>query len=201
MAFLIQEETANQTSFSVEHLRNITDFYEVLSYLNTTLGKVKAKGSSRRIWLIDNSKIIKVAKTIPDSEQNRNEVKHSKCLGSKFAPVIFDYDEVNYFWIIEERLKRIGETEMINYFSKKFNHPFKNYFEIVALFAYVNDEASADKHPFIHNLFPKLIQTNEWFKTIVDELRTCHVETWDFHDENWGIRPSTGEIVLLDLGF
>jgi hypothetical protein len=42
---------------------------------------------------------------------------------------------------------------------------------------------------------------SKWYAGLIRALRNCQVHAEDFHYKNWGIRPSTGELVLLDLGF
>jgi NAD kinase len=42
---------------------------------------------------------------------------------------------------------------------------------------------------------------NKWYAGLIAGLRKCQVQADDFHHKNWGIRPTTGDLVLLDLGF
>lgn len=42
---------------------------------------------------------------------------------------------------------------------------------------------------------------SKWYQILVKRLRECQVSTFDLTANNWGIRPATGQLVILDLGF
>jgi hypothetical protein len=200
--WLLQENTGE---FSTDKLKTLKTLEQIKQYIIATLGSEKTSGSFRSIWFVDDSKIIKVVDHEKSAKQNRKEVQHAECLGTKFAPKIYEYDELNYFWVIEERLEVFYGDELYEKLEKILGYRFSDWQELKNFFAYaVADTYHNDSDEQLREfeyLKTKLIARNQWFRTLVSELQGCEVGSRDFHDENWGMRPATGEVVLLDLGF
>lgn len=207
-SFLCEEEqlipSKSTEEFSIEKLKGFQTSNQVRAYLNNVLGQAGASGMFRAIWIVNETQIIKVMKHSNDTLQNEKEVLNAQCLGERFAPKIVDYHP-QYLWILEERLAPQKIEALFDAFEKLLNHRFKTWKELKEFFHYSTDTERYDdyeyKYPHFKNLYSRLISENEWFMTLMNHLEKCNVGASDFHDENWGIRPSTGEIVLLDLGF
>lgn len=186
------KEEFNPISFSLDDVKKLKNNEEILEYCWNTLGKPLGKGSGRMVWAIDNEQIIKVARYQP-SKQNEKEFENSLCLGKQFAVEVLDYDIQGFKWLIEEKVKGFeNEKTFAEYMNKILGTSSLDMFDIADIFA--------DSY-HTRNIRKELIQNNDWFRSIIKALNHCIVATYDFHDENWGIRPSTGELVLLDLGF
>lgn len=194
MKFLLHEEAQFASmAFDLQKLKSMEDFDEIKIYVVENL-KELASGAARRTYIIDDKTILKLAKSPGWNYQNKNEVQHATCLGKSHAPIIFDYDSKNYYWIIEERLQPISDKELFNKLESLIHYRFRSWMNLKNFFATISIQ---DYDP----LFAELYEGSEWLRKLVDELQKCEVSTNDFHDENWGVRPETGELVLLDLGF
>jgi hypothetical protein len=194
MKFLLREEAQlTSKAFDLQKFKSLEDYHEIVSYVKENLEEL-ASGAARRTYIIDDKTILKLVRGAGWNYQNKNEVQHATCLGKSHAPIIFDYDSKNYYWIIEERLQPISDKELFNKLESLIHHRFKDWFDLKSFFATINIQ---NYDP----LFAELYEGSEWLRKLVDELQKCEVSTQDFHDENWGVRPETGELVLLDLGF
>lgn len=195
----LREEQEGPTKFSAEYAKTLNTRPAIADYLHKTLGQPVANGMFRRIWEIDDDTIIKFG----DSEQNGNEYEHSKCLGPRFAVKVLDHHP-QFHWIIEEHLMVLGTRELLTRLSKLVGKELGSSREIMNFFS-----ASAKSMqnglkfaaPEWKTEFETLYSKNEWFHNLMDGLKNCDVIAEDFHDENWGLRLETGELVLLDLGF
>jgi hypothetical protein len=61
------------------------------------------------------------------------------------------------------------------------------------------------KEDFVFDKLFKATQTwlksSFWYRGLIANLQGCRVGSDDFGTNNWGVRSSTGELVLIDLGF
>lgn len=206
-SFLCEEEQSviqPEKGLSFEKLKTFQTTNQVQAYLNSILGQAAASGSFRSIWIVNETQIIKTMKYSNHTEQNEKEVLNAQCLGERFAPKIFDYHP-QYFWILEERLAPQKTSALFDAFENLLHYRFKTWEELKIFFHYSTDVERygdyEDEFTHFRSLYDRLIAENEWFITLMNHLEKCDVNASDFHDENWGIRPSTGEVVLLDLGF
>jgi hypothetical protein len=194
---LFKEEKGVSSSFSLEDLKAIPDIQGVLTYCYDKLGKPSGDGQGRTVWVIDPSKIIKVLrKTTREGNQNEQEFKNSFCVGKKYAVQVLDYDLNGFKWLIEENVKTFDEQdqsgEFVRTINKVLNFEFEDAGEVADLFA---------GWPKLDDIRDHLMETNEWFRELMKAVEHCDVSSHDFHAGNWGIRPSTGELILIDLGF
>lgn len=114
---------------------------------------------------------------------------------------VLDYHP-EFWWIIEERLNRIGSNDFISEFQKKLKMNFSDLQEgdIQEIIACGASENPYDYYHYYQEMNSKFLQS-KWYRKLIDGLKKCHVSSEDFHNENWGVRPSTGDLVILDLGF
>jgi hypothetical protein len=98
--------------------------------------------------------------------------------------------------LIEERAQTFYEDDEDGRFVKRFSeqtgYEFESADDIIDMFAGWQQWAE---------VYEELTQTSPWFKGLIDAVEGCNVSSHDFHAGNWGIRPSTGELILIDLGF
>lgn len=191
------------TQFSLEELQKLTTPKEIMAYLTSTLGKPLGGGVARVAFALDDKAIIKVAYD-GEISHNTNEMKNANCLTTKYAIKVLEYDEENYLWIMEERLKTLTEEE----FSTKWKEltgldmnpvAIRTMLAVSAHFP-LNKSHEELGSPYGQQ-HDQLMQSNKWYQGLMTGLSKCKVDANDLHYKNWGIRPSSGEMILLDLGF
>lgn len=198
---VLREEAA--MGFDLEHLKTLTNedldnTEEITAYLRRTLGNPLGNGEFRTTYALGADKVLKLART--DRTQNSNEVKNSKCLPRPYVVQVLDYDP-NYWWIIEERLKPLSGEEFVAAIEARIpGMEFDHDMDITSAI-----EVGAAENPYDYDLHYQELNRemlkSPWYAKLIKVLKKCKVSSEDFHNENWGIRPSTGELVLLDLGF
>jgi hypothetical protein len=188
-------------------LRTLKSWKEIREYCEKAFQYVGA-GSYRIVFEINSSAIIKLLINAQEGYQNKNEVEFAQCLGSKHAPVIFDFDSENYYWIIEENVPTTSPDRLFQKLEKILGHTFSSVDEMVRFFTIAFDDnyrnGFQQRLPKKAKPYVKIYEknlNNEWLMTLKNAVQNCEVASRDFHDENWGIRPSTGELILIDLGF
>jgi hypothetical protein len=220
----LNEEEAASPKFSIEQLKTIgvgdvskENLVATHKYINRAFGPPKWEGSYRYAWPLENGTVLKVAKKINGIEQNENELRNSKCLGPEFSVQVIDYHP-QFYWLVEEKVDELSEAEFVQEFNKKLGTSFQNRMEIdddinintaLLITDVIEDLVNGVKNKRYKKIYPLFTKsvwfdtTSEptWFETLLSKLKGCNVSSNDFHHENWGIRPSTGEFVILDLGF
>ena len=90
------EEMAYPTSFNIDEFKSLTSFAKRVEYCNKRLNFL-GQGSSRRVYMIDDEKCLKLAKNRKGIAQN--EAENDYCLQQlDLCPIIYDYDR-NGLWI------------------------------------------------------------------------------------------------------
>lgn len=191
------EEIPTKTGpFSLEILQNIANESHILKYIRQTLKKPISNGEYRSVWAIDNNTILKLAPKT--REQNKTEVANAKCLGEKFAIKIMAAHS-QYLWVIEERVQTLNEEQFMQKFNQLTGMNYTSPMQIILLFSNIR---STNSQSIIKGQQAVQQPTNNpWFRELADKLKQCNINSNDFHASNWGIRPSTGDLVILDLGF
>ena len=176
-------------------------------YDQSLVGKLIGQGSSRMVYEYSNDKVIKFSEYY---DQNKQEIKVYKCLTKKYATQIFDYDKSPKLkWIIAEKAivdaievkdKLIDLLEL--YEQEYVEMSIPDFFDTLAhsLTLIITSRINTDKRRDIVKTI-EYIQFSSWGKEFVSRLENCKVYPIDFNEFNWGIRESTGEVVLVDYGF
>lgn len=185
------------------HIKN-----QLFSYISKHLGNPKWGGDFRYAWPLDENKVLKLAKNLEGVEQNKLEYKNSQCMGSKYAVQVLDHHH-QFYWLIEERLGQLEDNEFYAAINKKLGTNFGDRVMMpsgisidstLVIIGIIIDMVQKRRRAKYQEFYP-YFENSEWFLGLVGVLEGCTVGYHDFHSGNWGIRPSTGELVILDLGF
>jgi hypothetical protein len=202
-------ESASSKEFSLETLKACTFPEQAMEYLDTHLEKAGA-GFYRVVYGLDDQRVIKFSY---DTTQNSQEVRNSRCLPSKYVIQVLD-KHPEFWWIVVERVQKLSIGEFIAEFEKHAGAPViytsdgRGYDleqKTTAIMAAI-EFGTQTQHPFMQAETEVKKNNEQWMKSkwyagLIAALRKCQVVADDFHSKNWGIRPSTGQLVLLDLGF
>lgn len=105
-------------SFNMEEFKALTSFKDRLNYCNNNLKRI-ASGSSRTVYKIDDTKVLKLAKNKKGLAQNETEIDlGSQSYYSNIIAQIFEYEE-NGLWVEMELAEKIniGKFRMITKFD------------------------------------------------------------------------------------
>ena len=120
------EEMAYPVNFNMEELKNINSFVERVKYCNSRL-KYLGQGSSRRVYMVDDEKCLKMAKNRKGIAQNIEEINLGNDIyaGSCFAKV-YDYDQ-NGLFVEMELARKAKESD----FERLAGIPFDCYCDLI----------------------------------------------------------------------
>lgn len=97
-----------------------------IEYAKSFMKKIGA-GSSRIVFDLDASTVLKVAKTAAGIAQNETEVDVYRAFKPSCVAVVYDYDNENYTWIEMEKAKKAKPSD----FAKILKINFINFTEIM----------------------------------------------------------------------
>lgn len=119
-------EMAYPVNFNMEELKNINSFVERVKYCNSRL-KYLGQGSSRRVYMVDDEKCLKMAKNRKGIAQNIEEINLGNDIyaGSCFAKV-YDYDQ-NGLFVEMELARKAKESD----FERLAGIPFDCYCDLI----------------------------------------------------------------------
>lgn len=178
--------------FSLDSLKGINNPKQLMKVLGQQFGPPIGGGVARVAYAYGNNQVLKVAYAGGDAaEHNKKEVKNAACLGKQYAIQVYDWDKENFLWIVEERVQKTTIEQLETKFQELAGIPL-DIEQIRDLFA---------RSPDMQNVHQHLYGKSKWYSGLADKLKSCNAGAEDFHQNNWGIRQSTGELVLLDLGF
>ena len=211
----LEEEEASGSEFSLEALKSIPhlpsqnlELASIKTYLTKCFGDSIGDGTFRDVWIIDDNHIVKVAKKSTRVDQNSNEKYNADCMGPSYSIKVLD-QHPRFFWLIEERVKPLTEEEFVRAFGLKLGIQLEPRTKLKSgidtstslMISDIIEELAGNKRSSRYERILPEFQKSPWLNGLIKSLQDCDVGASDLHWGNWGIRPSTGELVLLDLGF
>lgn len=189
-------ETVNRCStFSLRELKNQRGWAGKARYLNNCLPKL-GSGTVRVVYLLEPTKVIKLAKNDKGIAQNEVEaglMKDSQGYYSDILAQIIDYDE-DYLWVEMEVAKKLDAKT----FRQATGLSWKEYSKYVWYYAMYLEGYST----YIDNI-PEEVIENEFFSTIVDAAGNLGLSMGDFRKSStYGVvqRDGQPQVVLIDMG-
>ena len=163
---------------------------EAEEYLNNH-GKEFGEGSARKTYLIDSSKILKLAKGTKGIAQNEAEVSvYTNPNVRSVVAKIFDYHP-DFRWVISELVRpmeasRAGARDFSRLTGLDFNEFIS---DLDRLSAYSSEEIDGLEH------------FSDFHKAVLQMMNHESVLLADMRElEHWG-KTSDGRVVLLDYGY
>lgn len=160
-------------------------------YCVKMLGEPIGDGSSRAVFQIDDTRVLKLAYNMSGVAQNKAEVMvYQQARDKKFMPIIYnDSDMENYFYIISEYVLTAKEED----FKKVVGIPFYRLESLISNNKLESAMKSYEEEPTVHELLQYLITMSNMGVEILDWTTIS----------NWGLTKRNGKsaIVTLDNGF
>ncbi len=177
-----------------------------VNYLNTH-GQYLGEGIARKVWGIDNTKVLKLSEQI-STLQNQREVVASTCAEekgtSKIITRVLEHAE-DFSWIISERAGSLfmDERSVVIAQNRVLEFPkeieFNSDHNITQLVEFYFHPHFAKQPVFDQRLAWLKEHRNTWWKTLLKLMQGCNIDSDDLHFGNWGIKDR--KLVLVDYGF
>ncbi len=192
---------AKSEMFSFEILKSIPSFSKRIKYCNQYLGFSVGGGSSRRVFQLDDNKVLKLAINAKGIAQNEQEFNFSKENFVDITPNVFDdlSDTENYTFITSEYVLPARKTD----FQKVLNISFEKFVLLIRtvnswydyrnrLFNKLSDEEITELEENSDNINEFVNYVSNYQPPIGDMTRCA----------NYGLTMRNGNpyIVLLDSG-
>ena len=186
-------------SFNMGEFKKLTSFKARIEYCQEHLKRISS-GSSRIVYMIDDEKVLKLAKNNKGIAQNEVEYDYAEHLSNN--PVlakVFDADKDNNTWIEMELARKLNEAKFKQitghdwkYFAQEVINVYREIHKQKQLYRVPEDAKMAlwDDEVFCYQIF-KLMETHPEFKG--GDLARIN---------SYGIvkRGGSDRIVLIDFG-
>lgn len=182
------------STFNVQELHTIHSWAGKLRYLENCLHRL-GKGSSRAVYLLGPTKVIKLAINKKGIAQNEREagLKTGAKMYSNVMAQIIDYDE-NDLWVEMEVAKKLD----LKLFRKITGMSFKTF--SMAMWRLNMAEKGYNQY---YDDIPDEIKENEFFQEVEDAINYLKVSPGDLMSKNqFGMVDRDGQtkIVIIDYG-
>jgi hypothetical protein len=200
------EEMAYPVNFNMEELKNINSFVERVKYCNSRL-KYLGQGSSRRVYMVDDEKCLKMAKNRKGIAQNIEEINLGNDIyaGSCFAKV-YDYDQ-NGLFVEMELARKAKESD----FERLAGIPFDCYCDLIVRTAinYLPNNCQSrnwvtSSMEDIYNYVMDNIDDFEFINQVIEYMSNFQVKAYGDLQRlsSYGVVRRNGqeEMVIIDFG-
>lgn len=191
------------TEPNLETLSKLQNKQAILSYLKPFKRPLIGTGEYRLVYDLGNGAVLKLAKDEGGQEANSREYTTAQCLGETYAMKVMAIHPTA-LWLVAEKLKATIEDDimdkLLELLSPNWDHvPIRWLPDVLAANSRNLDvpHTGKFKHGDIHD---GLYGKNQWYTGLMQGLVKCQAHSGDLALRNWGIRPSSGEPVILDLG-
>ena len=192
---IIQKELEEDypINWNVEDFKKLNSFNKRIQYCEEKLTRISS-GSSRIVYKIDESKVLKLAKNQKGIAQNEAEINFSNdYMWDGITAEIFNHDD-NGLWVEMELARKVRPTTWMNIVGIPLN-------DMMDCARYVENQKSS----YSKNTPPMLDEAyeNEFTSTILDLIANYDIPSGDFGKySTYGVvnRNGNDEIVIIDYG-
>ena len=192
---IIQKELEEDypINWNVEDFKKLNSFNKRIQYCEEKLTRISS-GSSRIVYKIDESKVLKLAKNQKGIAQNEAEINFSNdYMWDGITAEIFNDDE-NSLWVEMELARKVTPTIWMNIVGMSLN-------DMMDCVRFVEGQKSS----YSKNIPPMLDEAyeNEFTSRILDLIANYDIPSGDFGKySTYGVVNRKGEddIVIIDYG-
>lgn len=187
------------SSFDFKKFISLKSFNQRVNYCEENLKRISS-GSSRIVYLVDDTKVLKLAKNKKGLAQNEIEASYSQYNDlSDILAQTFEFDEQNYLWVEMELARKVTP----NIFKQVTGYSFENFCDLLSIY---NDAVNPSKYKHSHRLPEDFIQDSwedEFIYSVYQYLGNYDVPVGDLLKlSSYGLvkRNGVDTVVLIDYG-
>lgn len=183
-------------SWNIEDFKKLRSFNQRIQYCEKNLQRISS-GTSRIVYKVDDTKVLKLAKNKKGLAQNEIEVGFSKdYLWDGIVAQIYDYDQ-NDLWVEMELAKKVSPKK----FQEIVGFSFENYCDGIR---YHEGQQGRNRiKRFKPENYEEMWEDNEFMYSIFDIIGSYEFPAGDLCKlSSYGLvnRNGQDEIVLIDYG-
>ena len=185
------------SSFNMEEFKKLNSFKNRISYCESNLKRISS-GSSRIVYAIDGTKVLKLAKNAKGLAQNEVEATYANYsdLNSILARV-FDYNDDN-LWIEMELARKVSK----NNFKQIIGYTYEDYVAALNYHYYTDIKPSRTFRPNKPDAYDDMWE-NEFIYDMFNYIGSYKIPVGDLGRlSSYGLvkREGSESIVLIDYG-
>ena len=190
---IIEEEYPS--SFDMDFFKSLSSFRSRVEYCKNLLQYIKG-GSSRKVYKINEDKVLKLAFNKKGIAQNKVEVQlgNDSYINYLFTK-IYDFDP-NFLWIEAELAQKVNYTK----FKEILGYSFQDFADALQKY---NPNSKIDYSIVINKETEEAIIDSEFFSDVMDLMSGYKIPVGDLtRISSYGIVKRNGEedIVIVDYG-
>lgn len=186
------------TGFSLDEFKNIRSYAAKMRYAEKYLGKPIGRGSSRMVYRVDETKVLKLVKNRKGVDQNEAEIDwYDDSYHDEILARVIDFDRVNGLWVEMELARRVKKSDFKRLWGVDF-YDLDTYLLVKEYenkgkisMSYIDDETYDE------------LNENDNVMMLVSFMYDSDSVAGDFGKTNsWGLVNRDGEekLVLIDFG-
>lgn len=185
--------------WNIETFKNLRSYNARIQYCQQNLKRISS-GSSRIVYMVDNTKVLKLAKNPKGIVQNETEIqwKDDGYFGGILAK-IFDYDQDKSLWVEMELARKISPSTFQRLVGVSLND-YEHY--ITAKINEFNGKRGFMNYPQDEKII-EILNESEFVNNIIDFIMNTDSIVGDFGKlSSYGLvlRDNQESIVLIDFG-
>jgi hypothetical protein len=187
------------SSFDFKKFISLKSFNKRVNYCEETLKRISS-GSSRIVYMVDDTKVLKLAKNKKGLAQNEVEASYSRYNDLRdILAQTFEFDEQNYLWVEMELARKVTPS----IFKQVTGYSFENFCDLLRVY---NDAVNPSKYTHGHKLPEDFVQASwedEFMYDVYQYLGNYDVPVGDLlRLSSYGLvkRDGVDTIVLIDYG-
>jgi len=195
---IIKEEILNKliedypSSFNMDHFKALTSFKKRKEYCDEHLTLLNS-GSGRRVYIIDDEKVLKLAKNKKGVAQNEVEINQSQDYTTDgLVAETYDYHP-DFLWVEAEKCKRLTPKR----FKEIVGIDFKKFSEIIKYEWYRINTNQKQIEP---EEYDGIMDENEFVYNITTYMGDYQLPCGDLTRLSTYAENNNGEVVVVDYG-
>lgn len=186
------------SSWDIEEFKKLNSFNDRIKYCDTHLKKISS-GSSRIVYMIDNEKVLKLAKNKKGLGQNEVEIEYSNYYDiSSIVAKVFESDE-NNLWVEMELARKVTPS----IFKSVVGVDFNTYSDAMTYYYYTN--IKPNKYSYTQRKPENMdeLWNNEFIYSMLDFMGSYDIPVGDLiRLSTYGLVKRDGQdsIVMIDYG-
>ena len=200
MSYRIVEELMGEdypSTFDMEHFKTLKSFNQRVKYCQDKLKRISS-GSSRIVYIIDDTKVLKLAKNTKGIAQNEVEIEYSQYNNLKDVVANTFDNNMDSLWVEMELARKVRKSD----FQRIIGYSFEDYCKAINNYGVDSGNGRGHKYPMDKAMVESMWE-NEFMYEMFSFIGNYALPVGDLlRLSSYGLVTRNGEdtIVMIDYG-